>query len=84
MLQPANDLQQIGITKARKSLMGEKRADGYKFSETAFGKFLANEKKREGKYNVIVIVFAVLFGGPMIFLTLSLLWKGLAWCLSFL
>ena len=62
--------------------MATKRKDGYKFSETAFGVFLAKEKKREGKFNIVLIFFAVVFGGPMVFLTLSLIWKGLAWIFS--
>ncbi len=64
--------------------MAIKRKDGYKFSETALGAFLEGEKEREGKFRSLGWIFAVLLGGPMLFLVLALLWKGIRWIMSFM
>lgn len=62
--------------------MAFKRKDGYKFSETALGAYLDSEKERVGKFRSLGWIFAVLFGAPMLFLVLGLVWKAVKWVLS--
>lgn len=62
--------------------MATRRKDGYKFSDTALGAFLDSEKERVSKFKSLGWIFAVVFGAPMLFLVLALLWKGLKWVLT--
>jgi len=62
--------------------MGFKIKNGYKFSATAFGALLEREKKRESKFRFLGLMFAVLFGVPMLFLVLGMVWKVIKWGLS--
>jgi hypothetical protein len=58
------------------------RKDGYKFSETAFGVYLADKKKRDSKYGLVITFFAFLFGVPVLYLIFNLVWKAIKWVLS--
>lgn len=62
--------------------MGFKVKNGYKFSETAFGALLEREKKRESKFRHLVLIFGAIFGIPMLFLVLGMVWKVIKWGLS--
>ena len=62
--------------------MAIRRKDGYKFSDTALGMFIESEKERVGKFRFLGWIFAFVFGGPILFLVLALLWKGVKWALS--
>ena len=51
------------------------KKNGYKFSETEFGKQVAERKQRDDKYNTIVTFFAILFGAPFVFLIGRIVWN---------
>ena len=62
--------------------MGFKIKNGYKFSATAFGALLEREKNRESKFRYLGLFFGVIFGIPMLFLVLGMVWKVIKWGLS--
>jgi hypothetical protein len=62
--------------------MAMKQKNGYKFSETALGAFIEKEKEREGKFNTLRLVFALVFGVPIAYLVLATLWKLIKWIFS--
>ena len=64
--------------------MDIKRKKSEKISGPAIGEFLDSEKELEGKFRSLGWIFAVLFGLPMLFLVLGLVWKGIKWLMSVL
>ena len=64
--------------------MNIKNNKSEKFGEPTAGEFLDSEKELEGKFRSLGWIFAVLFGLPMLFLVLGLVWKGIKWLMSVL
>jgi hypothetical protein len=62
--------------------MAKIKKDGYKFSESAFGVYLAEKKDRDNKFGFIVTFFAILFGAPILFLIGRIGWNIIKWVFS--
>jgi hypothetical protein len=62
--------------------MAKIKKDGFSFSETAFGAYLAEKKERDNKFGFIVTFFSILFGAPIVFLIGRIGWNIIKWVFS--